>query len=528
MHDDTQVARVFEMGEVLKQGIFPVRWVPDLGYGYGYPIFNFYAPFAYYIGGLFNILGFDALVSTKIMMVLGIILSGVSMYLLGKEFWGKLGGVFSAILYVYAPYHAVDIYVRGDVAEFWAYSLIPLLFYSLLKLSKEFKFKYIILGSISYSLLIMSHNLTAMMITPFAFIFSLFLIFFSSKKKKLSLDYLYLFIFGFGISAFYWLPALLEMKFTNVLSQIGGGADYKDHFVCLSQLWSSPWGFGGSAPGCLDGLSFKIGKLNIIFVIFSLISIPKLLKSKRNNFYIFCLFFAFLFLTIFLTLGYSKFFWDSVSLMKFFQYPWRFLIMVMFSTSLLSGGFIWFLRSVVKNNTYYFLTALLFIILVIVLNVKNFVPQKYLNKTTYDYTNKKELNWFTSRISDEYMPLGFNKPKSINSLSEDKIKVKTGDAEIALLSLKTEKIIFIANVFSQSATIHINIAAFPSWYIYSNRKISAFVSNDGYDLILGKGKNNLQLIFTSTKVQLLSNIISLSSIFLLIIGIIFTRKRTYE
>ncbi len=68
IHDDTQVARVFEMSKSLKDGMFPVRWVSDLGYGYGYPIFNFYAPLAYYVGALFQLVGFNALAATKIMM----------------------------------------------------------------------------------------------------------------------------------------------------------------------------------------------------------------------------------------------------------------------------------------------------------------------------------------------------------------------------------------------------------------------------------------------------------------------------
>src|SRR3989338_922902 len=84
MHDDTQVARVYEMTKSLKDGMFPVRWVPDLVYGYGYPIFNFYAPFAYYFGVALNLLGLDALVSAKLMMIVGIILSGVFMYLLAR------------------------------------------------------------------------------------------------------------------------------------------------------------------------------------------------------------------------------------------------------------------------------------------------------------------------------------------------------------------------------------------------------------------------------------------------------------
>src|SRR5438105_14238845 len=107
IHDDTQVARVFEMKKSLADGMFPARWVADLGYGYGYPIFNFYAPLAYYTGGLFAFV-FDALIATKLMMVFGILLAGIFMYLFAREFWGEIGGVVSGALYLYAPYHAVD------------------------------------------------------------------------------------------------------------------------------------------------------------------------------------------------------------------------------------------------------------------------------------------------------------------------------------------------------------------------------------------------------------------------------------
>ncbi|HLB60849.1 MAG TPA: hypothetical protein VJL83_04575, partial [Patescibacteria group bacterium] len=38
MHDDTQVVRVQQMAAALADGQLPVRWVQDLGYGYGYPL----------------------------------------------------------------------------------------------------------------------------------------------------------------------------------------------------------------------------------------------------------------------------------------------------------------------------------------------------------------------------------------------------------------------------------------------------------------------------------------------------------
>ena len=84
VHDNTQVQRVYEMRESLVQGIFPVRWVNDLGYGYGYPIFNYYAPLPYYFGGVANLLGLDPLAAIKLMFIFPILLSGLTMYFLGK------------------------------------------------------------------------------------------------------------------------------------------------------------------------------------------------------------------------------------------------------------------------------------------------------------------------------------------------------------------------------------------------------------------------------------------------------------
>src|ERR1035437_7787538 len=147
IHDNTQAQRVFEMTKSLKDGMFPVRWVADLGFGFGYPIFNFYAPFAYYVGSAINILGLDLSFSTKLMMAFGIIFSGFSMYLLAKEIWGKSGGVVSALLYVFVPYHAVDVFVRGDVAEFWAYAFIRLVFCGLFSVHKTGKFPFLVISA---------------------------------------------------------------------------------------------------------------------------------------------------------------------------------------------------------------------------------------------------------------------------------------------------------------------------------------------------------------------------------------------
>src|SRR5438034_4789314 len=78
VHDNAQVSRVYEMTRAIADGMFPVRWSNDFGYGYGYPVFNFYAPLAYYIGSTIMFLtASDPLIATKIMMGLGIIFAGI-------------------------------------------------------------------------------------------------------------------------------------------------------------------------------------------------------------------------------------------------------------------------------------------------------------------------------------------------------------------------------------------------------------------------------------------------------------------
>ena len=80
MHDDTQVARVVVMAKALSEGQFPVRWVSDLGYGYGYPIFNFYGPLPYYVGGAIHAIGIDSVVATKWMFGIGAVTAAISMW----------------------------------------------------------------------------------------------------------------------------------------------------------------------------------------------------------------------------------------------------------------------------------------------------------------------------------------------------------------------------------------------------------------------------------------------------------------
>ena len=217
MHDDTQVARVFEMGKSLSDGMFPVRWVSDLGYGYGYPIFNFYSPLPYYIGGFLTFISIDALLATKIVFLLAIIGAGISMYFLINKFFGKPAGIVAAVIYVYFPYHAVNIYVRGAISELFAYVFLPLVFLALVNIhygkpektnTFQANLPSILLGAFAIAAVILSHNLSAFMMFLFLLIFIPVSLVFSKERSKRFIVYLAVLFVGFLFVAFLVGPRL--------------------------------------------------------------------------------------------------------------------------------------------------------------------------------------------------------------------------------------------------------------------------------------------------------------------------------
>jgi len=536
MHDDAQVQRTYEMAKALHDGMFPVRWSADLGYGYGYPLFNYYAPFVYYLSACLTFLGFSYVTATKIMIGIGIVLSGVGMYVLAKRLFGLFAGFVAASLYIYAPYHALDIYVRGDMAEAFAYSLLPFIFYFLLRIKDKRKWLGTFLGSVTYAALITSHNLTAFMVTPAIFIVAIYQSIIAWKKHDRLTVYatIILVLVGIFLASFYWLPALTEMSYTNVVSITKGGSDFHEHFVCLSQLWNSPWGFGGSAPGCIDGLSFRIGKVHVLATVIALVLLTGFLFSKdkkeivKRNFFFLGIYIGLL-CSFVLTLEISLPIWNAFKFMAYFQFPWRFLLLIAFFSSLCGGLCIWLVQLLLLRYRYMrFILASGTIVLVsgiLLFNAKLFKPQMFYTVNDQYYINPTNLLWTTSNRSDEYMPKDFKTPKTLaNALAShilstgslysiSSIKQTTEELHITLTTPKPEKVLF-------------HIAPFPAWSAFVNdQPVPVVPTRQGYLLSLGQGIQSIRFSFTSTILEKVANILTLTSVVLLLIAIMFLRRK---
>lgn len=522
MHDDTQVGRVVVMGKALQQGQFPVRWVSDLGYGYGYPIFNFYGPLPYYVGGIFYAIGFKGLIATKLMFIMGVLLAAVSMYLLGSYTFGIPGGIVASIFYTYAPYHAVQIYVRGAVGEYWAYALLPVIILGVTLIAKGQKKKGVLIGGLGMASVVISHTLLGYA-TVFLYLSSLVTVFSISKITKyfrISV-YPYLVLLGIGIllSTFFWLPAFFEMKYTAVSGLVGPGSWYADHFVCLDQLWNSPWGFGGSAPGCIDGISFKLGKLYIIGAVSALLIWLFRRKKNKGKTGVFLIGLVITAVSLYLVLPYSLWLWRILPGFMYIQYPWRFLTYTLCGLSILIG----YLISEVKGKLLRWIIVLVSVGLCYFVNAKLFVPQYFYAKNAGDFESVEELRFRVSKISDEYLPTAVPRPKSVSEIATTiALSEKPMQLETEIISDTYNKI-FVSTDVNQR--IILQRAYFPGWNYYVDGEEVQPVIIDGLPHVqITQGRHSIESRFTNTPIREITNLVSM-----LTLGIIMLTygKKTY-
>ena len=327
------IARIANFYNGLSEGLLFPRWAENLNWGYGHPILMFLYPLSSYLASLFHFVGFSYADSLKIVFGVAYVSSGLTMYLWARRQFNEYMGIACALLYLYGPYRFVDLYVRGAIGEHVAFVFFSFFLYSIFSYfaAKKIKHKYFSLMGIAITvgLTLLAHNAISLMFIPVFIFYPLFLI----KQSKLkNLLYIYgTFLCGLALSSFFTIPAFLEGKFT--LRDIVIGNEYALRFVSnpLTLLYGN-WNYGITGQ-----FSVQIGLINIL----GLLAFPFVLsKMKKNkNLRLLLGFFGLFFLlSIFLVLPQSNFLYENMTILKKFQFPWRFLSLTTFSASILTAS----------------------------------------------------------------------------------------------------------------------------------------------------------------------------------------------
>lgn len=515
-NDETQIANLHHYFKTIDLGQFPPRWASDMHFEYGSPFLGFNYQLPYYIGYLGHLGQFSNVVIFKLLLAFSVIFGAIGMYSAGLIITGSiLFSLFAAVLYSYTPYQAIDHFVRGSLGEVFAIALFPWIYlagYTLIK--KPNTFKVIVLG-ISLSLLILSHQPAALVAIPLFTIIFLFSVI-CSKKISVILPLLESLIVGLTLSAYYWLPVILEKKYIVASSPF----NYLDQFPFIKQLIYSPWSYQGANPFSSDTFSFQIGLVNLAILVFSLVYlfVHRSKKDKVNqDIWLFRFTLLSTLITIFLMNIRSNFIWERLGILQAIQFPWRLL---MFTT--LFPPFLFLLT--VKNLPRRIIDPITLILLVlsIVVNVGYFRPGLIVERDDLYYNRifltrevlspGETISADYLNFAEDYSPL----PKDAirpSSLPPTKLTSKFPDTKIIISSVNP--LLFevkVENHISETLTFH--TFNYPGWGVFVDGFKSKIENNDigAITFNLTPGKHDLIISFTDTPIRLFSNIISLGAI----------------
>ncbi len=468
VHDFTHAARIAEMAHALDEGQLPVRWSENFGYGFGMPLFNFYAPLPYFVGAIFFKMGFSVIASLKILGLLINLVTLIGAYLLGKKMLGRFGGLLLAAAYTLAPYRAVNLFVRGAFSEVFAMAFLPLVLFAIVAYVKNQNKKYLLLLSLALFAIVLSHNLTAMMFIPLAALFT-FVYLLYQKKIKLLWIIASQFFLAMGLSAFYMIPAFMEKDLTIINKIFSGYFHYSHHFLYIRQFFLDRWQYeGGSAWGPNDGFSFFLGKGQLLsLVVLGLAALYHLIKNRktfiRNQlFFYISVFSSLLLLSLFMSILKSKLVWDSIKLLQYIQFPWRFMSMASLFLALLVALSIY----LIKNKKIKFLYGV-FLFLFLLSNAIYFKPKGYLDDANaLYYTDAVRIQNHMSETLPDYIPTQMAEEKTLLAKNQALgtfwlADIQSDGKATLLVDRGFEKL--VSTDFFKAETLNFKVANFAGW-----------------------------------------------------------------
>lgn len=331
--------RQMSFDRCIRAGILYPRWLPDTYFGYGSPLFHFYGPLPYYLTEIFVLVGVSIASAFKAVIVLSLIVSGLGMYLLCRDFAGSLVSFLAGLAFMLAPYHMVDMVVRHAFGEHISFAFIPLSVWGLSGMIKGNRPVRLLVGSLSFSALILTHNITAML-AMVVFGFWWLLLALRVRKTKVILWGAALLCFGLLIAAFFWVPVMVEKDLTWADQSLTAGYFvYWDHFVHPVQLIKPEWGFGGSRKGVADdNMSFQIGVPHLLFALAAIGFFIAGFKEDTHLSWLVVFGLAVFLGATFFTLSISTFAYKLWPYLAYVQFPWRFLVFVAFGASILAAS----------------------------------------------------------------------------------------------------------------------------------------------------------------------------------------------
>ncbi|TEU13905.1 MAG: hypothetical protein E3J21_17515 [Anaerolineales bacterium] len=310
-------------------------WTPTVGRWYDFLRGEGVLP--YYVAELFRWLGASGAEAIRWSYGLSFVLSAWAMYGWAKRLWRGRAALIAAVVYTYLPYHLAVVYVRGGLAEAWAFVGFPLVLWALYNLVRKEAEGNRYRQAATLALLCVALLLTHVGLTLCLVLLAVAWVLVgqpgraSARKARWPLLALAAgLVFGF----FALVPTIVKHGFSLVLP-----VDFYQHFVYPFQLFSAAWGYGASVAGWQDTMPLQLGLVPAGLTIVSAILIARSDADRRLRRTLLFWQLATLVLVA-LMLSPTALLWRITGLSNLLSYPWQLLSLIGLTTSLLAGSIV--------------------------------------------------------------------------------------------------------------------------------------------------------------------------------------------
>ncbi len=530
---------LLEFDKAFRDGALYPRWGIDFALGYGYPLFSYYSPIAYYVAEAFHLLGAGLTDAVKITYIVSTIGSGWAMYGFGRRLFGRRAGILAAVLYVLAPYHLVDLYVRSSFAEHMAYVFLPLVFWAFYNLIEDPGLTQIALAGLAYAGLIMTHDATFLLATPLLMAYCAFL-WVRRRDLRRFLDFRSLrdlgslvaaAVLAFALSAVLLFPVLLERGFIAQAQWTQGSFDYVKHFTFVGQLLSPFWGYGYAGGGIHNDMSLQLG---IVAVVLAALSVAWRPRGRGRGQWAF-FFLASLALVVLMT-PLSQSLWRTLPLVSLVQFPWRLLLPAALTLSVTSGALVAAADGGAAREESSTSPLVWVLCLVAVLAVQSYAVPQYTPPDPRSETEKAIVDFETFYPPDRVGTTGWvQKQPTTSPLVAEYLADKpltrahllSGNGEVKTTRSAGRSIEATVDTPS-GATVQFYVYYFPGWEARVDGQPVAFRPEGPQALLtfdVPAGEHHLQLRFVDTPMGQWGKIVSLAALVVTAVMAIVGRRR---
>lgn len=311
---------------------------------------------------------------------------------------------------------------------------------------------------------------------------------------------------------------LLEKNLVHVETTTYGYFGYTEHFKGFKKLFlERKWGYGSSIREVPEAekekISFQIGWIHLFGWLLALIVAKLLIKKNRMVSYLILICTFLTLFAIFLINPRSEFIWRAIQPLKYLQFPWRLMMMVIFFTSFISGSI--FLILVNDRRKYVIWGGL--VLAVVAFNFSYFRPEKFLQVSDQELLSGQNWDRQIKRSIFDYLPIYAKEPPA--ELATERYKILTGDSRIDNFKEGTNWLSF-ETVTKFHTIIRLSQYYFPEWKIFvDGGQINVEYKNNSLGLmtiILGEGNHKVEGRLYDTPVRSISNVLTAGTVALML------------